>query len=148
RSRFAPLAPVIALQFVPDALQRFHAYANVFGLFVQPPGLALSVCPSCATPQLAGGVEVTGGVSAAVTTSLAADVAGAEEPTALEAVTATRTVPPTSSSPRLRLAVLAPAIALQLVPAALQRFHLYASVVGLFVQPPGLALSVWPSCAT
>ena len=58
------------------------------------PGLAVSVCPCCANPEIAGFAVLIGGLAA--TTTVGADEAVAEPPELL-AVTATTIVLPTSA---------------------------------------------------
>ena len=61
----------------------------------QLPGLACSVCPSCAVPEIVGGDVLAGGDDVDWTTPVAAEVELAV-PSALDAVTTTRRVWPTS----------------------------------------------------
>ena len=84
---------------------------------------------------------------AAVTTPVRAERAGVERPPRLAAMTDTRSVDPTSRRPGVYVRELARAIAVQRLPARLQRFHLYLNEVGACDQVPGDAVSLWPATA-
>jgi hypothetical protein len=84
-------------QFAPPELQRAHWYPYVSGVEpVQVPGLAVSVCPCCAVPVIAGGLWFAGATP--LTTADCADDALVEPP-AFVPVTTTRNVLPTSAEP-------------------------------------------------
>jgi len=59
--------------------------------------LAVSVCPSCALPLIAGRAVLAGTDPDPPTTAVCAELAGEEAPPELEAVTATLSVEPTSA---------------------------------------------------
>ena len=78
-------------------MQRRHWYAYAIGCVPdQLPGLALSVCPACAVPEIVGSAVLVGATGAAVTTEVCAELAVAD-PAEFEAVTATRIVAPMSA---------------------------------------------------
>jgi hypothetical protein len=58
--------------------------------------LALSVCPTCALPEIVGNAVLAGGAEEG-TTAVCAELAGAELPAEFEAVTATLSVEPASA---------------------------------------------------
>jgi hypothetical protein len=65
-------------------------------LFVQLPGLAVSVCPWVLSPEIAGAVVLDGGSGSTV--AVGAESAGGPLPPALVAVTCTSIVSPTSDA--------------------------------------------------
>ena len=84
------VAPAMFAQLAPAELQRRHWYVYVIGAVpVHVPFAAVSVCSSCAVPEIVGSTVLTGG--AAATTAVWADVAE-ELPAAFVPVTTTRTV--------------------------------------------------------
>ena len=54
------MAPAIAAQFAPEALQRSHSSVVDVGLFVHEPAVALSVCACSAIPEIDGGAMPSG----------------------------------------------------------------------------------------
>ena len=118
----------MSLQLAPLESQRRHWYAKVIGWVpLHAPGLAVSVCPTVAVPEIVGGDVLPGGDDAGCTTGVAADVAVAA-PAELVAVTATRKVSPTSSlvAAYVELVELMGAGGTaQLAPLASQRCHWY-----------------------
>jgi len=54
-------APVIKVHEAPLSLQRCHWNANVGAVwYVHVPVVVVSVCPTCALPEIAGGVVFVG----------------------------------------------------------------------------------------
>ena len=80
---------------------------------------AVSVCPCCARPEIAGGAVFAGGTAA--TTAVGAEVARVEM--SLVAVTTTTNVEPTSAETSVYVADVAPATSAQEAPVASQRRH-------------------------
>jgi hypothetical protein len=140
------VAPVIDVQVAPLASHRRHWYVYVTGAVpVQVPVVAVSVCPSCAVPEIVGN-EVFAGATP-VTTAVALDVAGVE-PAAFAAVTTTRSVEPTSAGPTAYVAEVWPETFVQFAPVLSQRRHWYVYVNGgVPDHVPVVAESVCPSCA-
>ena len=137
------VAPEIAAQLFPELLQSCHAYANVVGLLLQVPLLAVSVTPCCAVIGLIPGAPVT--VGAAGSTVLVMLLVAWFAPPAFDPVTITSIVLPTSvDSTVYVLAEAAPLIGAQAVPEVLQASHAYVKVVGLLFQDPLVTLSVSP----
>src|SRR5919202_7117872 len=109
---------------------------------LQLPGSAVSVCPSCAVPEIVGAAVLAGAAGAAVTTAVWAEPA-LLEPTELVAVTVTRSVEPTSMLATGYVCCVAEAMLLQLAPALSQRRHWSAYEIGVApLQVPGSAVSV------
>ena len=84
---------------------------------------------------------------AGLTTALVAELSGVPSVPSTEAVTATWRVAPTSTSVSAYVLPVAPGTAVHPPALAEQRDHWYAYAVGLSVQVPGVAVSVWPDWA-
>ena len=125
------VAPEMAKHSESYSLHRCHWYPNRVGAFVHPPGVDFNSFPTIRGPEtvggstFAGGFAVGGGAGAGATTAVALLVAEAEPPP-FAAVTFKRSVRPTSSTPSVYVAVVAPAIEAQLAPPLSQRRHWYA----------------------
>jgi len=105
----------------------------------------VSVCPSCAVPEIVDGAVFVGGVATKIT-AVWADVA-VTEPAGFVAVTATRIVSAASVAVSTYVWPVAEAIGAQLAPVALQRCHAYAYVLPVPDHVPCVAVSVWPTTA-
>ena len=92
-----PVSPEIATQEPPAGLQRSDCRL-VVEASVHSPALAVSVCPSRASPDTAGGEVFVG--AAGSTSAVCAEVALVVPP-AFVALTWTRSVVPTSSASRV-----------------------------------------------
>ena len=87
---------------------------------VQAPGAAVSVWPSCASPDTVGSVATAGGTA----WTIAVWEEGALAlPTAFDAWTTTVIVPPESALMTVYVVLVAPAIGLQFAPFESQRCH-------------------------
>src|SRR5579884_308026 len=110
---------------------------------VHDPGFAVSVSPSTGSPEMVGAAVCCGTASAA-TAAVAPEVAEAV-PALFVAVTATRSVELRSASATVYCAAVAVGMSTQLPPESSQRCHWYENVlVGIPVQPPVEAWTVWP----
>ena len=89
-------------------------------------------------PLTTGAAVLVGGPGAI--TAVAGEVAGVE-PFPFVAVTTTRIVPPTSAPANVYVLAVAPEMSEQLAPAASQRRHWYAKLVGEPLQVPVDAVS-------
>ena len=78
-------------------------------------GAAVSVWPSCAVPEIVGGVWLTGGWLEPTTGAVASETA-VEEPATFEPVTWTRSVDPTSALVATYVLPVAPGISVQPCP--------------------------------
>ena len=120
------VAPVIAAHVTPVASHRRHWYANDVGDPVHVPTEEVSCCPATVLPATLGAVVATGRVieplPAEPTATVGADAVAAP-PDVLCAVTVTMSACPRSSAAGLYASAVAPAIGVQLAPAASHRCH-------------------------
>src|SRR3954451_2575079 len=119
------------------------------GVPVQVPGSAVSIWPATAEPLTDAATVVAGAAGAASTTAVTADV-DVSLPESLVAVTTTRIESPTSSSTRTYALSVAPSMSEHVPgsPPSLHRCHWYVMPgVGVPVQVPGSAVSIWPATA-
>jgi hypothetical protein len=103
----------------PAELHLNHWYANELGLLFQEPAVAVSVCPTCAVPEIVG-TAVFSGARPLSTTAVAPEVALAE-PSEFVAVTVTRSLRPASALRSRYVDAVAPETFEQLSPLELQR---------------------------
>ena len=83
--------------------------------------LDVSVCPTCAVPEITGG-DTSDGAAISDTTAVCADVTVAD-PYLFDAVTLTRSVAPTSADPARYVCAVAPASEAHALPAESHRSH-------------------------
>ena len=96
---------------------------------VHVPVEAVTRCPTCDEPEIAGNPVFTGGRGFATTTPVAFEKAEVL-PTALVAMTVARTVMPTWPAPSRRLDPVMPARFVHTVFVAVQLCHWYVNVIG------------------
>ena len=114
-----PVAPVTSTQVNESTSQRCHWNANDVGLPVHVPSLALSSCPTRASPVIVGRVVLFSGAAFEATTSVCSERAFVA-PSALTAVTRTRIVLPTSACASLYV-LPSEAVSTHELPLALHR---------------------------
>ena len=135
----------MSVQFRPSASQRNHWRPKVIGSVpLHVPCPAVSVWPIRGSPVTVGGSWSSGAVPP--TTVVAPDTAGVELPWPFVAVTATRIRLPTSAAASTYVAPVALPMSTQFAPAASQRRHWRAKVIGAVpFHAPSDAVSGWPS---
>jgi hypothetical protein len=113
------VAAVIVVQLVPEVEHRSHWYAYVVGISVQDPVDAANREPKVGVPVIVGAVRFCG----TPTMTLVASELTVVDPEAFVAVTLTRRVSSRSVVATTWVVDVAPLIAVQLAPEALQSSH-------------------------
>src|SRR5215208_4010632 len=138
-----PVAPTMLRQSVLSESQRCHCRVVEVGVGDHVPVVDCSSSPTVADPLSAGRTVLFGPLASEIG-SVGCDAAVAR-PSALTAVTSTVSACPTSPCTGLYVFSVAPAMSPHAVPSIVHRCHLYSNDVGLLLQVPFPAVSVWPS---